>query len=544
MAKNKKHESLSGGDGGSPFLLPSTDMPQDQQEHLTALMSALANGHDQKPPPSQAATDEDGCITVTPKPLFVLKTKDIKSGMKLFINICQSEHLPPSHTQEFIDEQGQPQTGVHMSASIGPVREDFDKKGAPCMALDIVFSDREFGGEEGFGAIEIEKMKNVLQRVAAKSNNEIQPDMDDGTWQMPRLRYKGSTVEPHRIRKKAASRPLVQDASQPSAAPLPRCLQVKASMQPQEPIKETEKPHTSPSDDSRDTTGGVVVSSYNESLGLVELFLYETDYAVSFYDATKLPSPPIPSFSFETTTQEEEEELEGCKALLDELATDTVSAAEAIDAFRYPLFPPVSSAQQPQKGTAIVNWGKMFGQQQKSDAPDTTDSGPSAEEREATRLADELRDMHYWVAFHVKLLKYKVPKASADASKRRPRQIDFREELDIHLSDRRLSVGVKSRGAEDAETDHTTLLSLRFPFPVESCLSRIGWSAGEGLLTVRCPIDSVANQGDDAGSENGTKLVVPDAVAEREGEGEGEGEGELSGGDEIETDGELMDMVF
>ena len=54
-----------------------------------------ANDDNQGPTP-----DEEGGLIVRPQPLFVLKTRDLKSGWKLFVNLCTSEYVRPSSFEQ------------------------------------------------------------------------------------------------------------------------------------------------------------------------------------------------------------------------------------------------------------------------------------------------------------------------------------------------------------------------------------------------------------------------------------------------------------
>ena len=62
-----------------------------------------------------------------------------------------------------------------MSMSIGPLRDDFDRQGSPCLVVDVVFNPEEFeGGQDKHygrrvGMIEVEKLQTMLSGIAHKT---------------------------------------------------------------------------------------------------------------------------------------------------------------------------------------------------------------------------------------------------------------------------------------------------------------------------------------------------------------------------------------
>ena len=79
--------------------------------------------------------DPEGGAMIQPNPGFVVKTKDLKSGTKVFINMTHHDIVEPFEQKPIPEEDqekyGASSTGVRIPLSLGDVREDQDKKGEP-----------------------------------------------------------------------------------------------------------------------------------------------------------------------------------------------------------------------------------------------------------------------------------------------------------------------------------------------------------------------------------------------------------------------------
>ena len=77
--------------------------------------------------------DAEGGAVVQPEKGFVVKTKDVKTGGKVFVNMTQHEWVEPfeqkSIPQGDREQYGGEETGVRIPLSLGNVREENDKKG-------------------------------------------------------------------------------------------------------------------------------------------------------------------------------------------------------------------------------------------------------------------------------------------------------------------------------------------------------------------------------------------------------------------------------
>ena len=74
----------------------------------------------------------------------MVKTKDAKTGGKMFINMTQHEMVDPFEAKA-IDEQtqkehGAGEQGLRIPLSLGDLREESDKKGDPAQVIDVIWA--------------------------------------------------------------------------------------------------------------------------------------------------------------------------------------------------------------------------------------------------------------------------------------------------------------------------------------------------------------------------------------------------------------------
>lgn len=77
--------------------------------------------------------DKEGGAIVQPKEGFVIKTKDLNSGVKIFINITSHDLIEPIGEKSIpaseAAQYGAAETGLRIPLSLGNIREERDKKG-------------------------------------------------------------------------------------------------------------------------------------------------------------------------------------------------------------------------------------------------------------------------------------------------------------------------------------------------------------------------------------------------------------------------------
>lgn len=57
--------------------------------------------------PSPAYLLPSACAQISPRPGFVIKTKLVETGMKVFVNVCQHERIGESGLMKKLDKEGQ-----------------------------------------------------------------------------------------------------------------------------------------------------------------------------------------------------------------------------------------------------------------------------------------------------------------------------------------------------------------------------------------------------------------------------------------------------
>ena len=77
---------------------------------------------------------------VNPEPGFVSKTRSLTNGgAKVFINVCQSEHVDKPGQVEMPEGATAEEVQMRIPLSLGQPREDLDKNGSVCTVYDVVF---------------------------------------------------------------------------------------------------------------------------------------------------------------------------------------------------------------------------------------------------------------------------------------------------------------------------------------------------------------------------------------------------------------------
>lgn len=157
--------------------------------------------------------DHEGGVTTRPEPGFVIKTLDKQAGTKIFINVVASKHVEAPHMKSYTELEGE--EGCRVPLSIGTPVEDFDKKGEPCVTYDVVANPEvvdESSREPSF-------REQVCQLCIAAISQKYKIELD-ARFKLPKIQYKGTTVQLQRIRKKKESQ-IQEMRNAESAAPMP-----------------------------------------------------------------------------------------------------------------------------------------------------------------------------------------------------------------------------------------------------------------------------------------------------------------------------------
>lgn len=146
--------------------------------------------------------DDEGGAVIQPNQGFVIKTKD-STGQKIFINMTYHDLVDKieekSVTAEDAAKYGTSERGVRIPLSLGAVREDNDKKGEPVQVMDFIFAT---------DTIKLaQKDASFRQQIAELAFTYIKQKFDkdlDYRFTVPKMKYKGSTVQYQRIKAKKA----------------------------------------------------------------------------------------------------------------------------------------------------------------------------------------------------------------------------------------------------------------------------------------------------------------------------------------------------
>ena len=152
-----------------------------------------------------------GCAVtfINPTPGYVVKTRNLATSTKVFINICSDSHVgkPTSQAKRVSGNQG---LAWSIPYSTSQPREDIDRGGEKCTVYDVVFHPDTL-----YLAGRDHRMKGLVHSTALDAlESSFQVKCDRNNLKFPRMKFKGAS-RPTLIRKPLddATTPL------PSAAP-------------------------------------------------------------------------------------------------------------------------------------------------------------------------------------------------------------------------------------------------------------------------------------------------------------------------------------
>ena len=152
-------------------------------------------------------------MDIIPDPGFVVKTKNLKSGNKVFINICVSQHLANLSKKTQLMDDGTEQEGINIPMSVGPPRPDKDKSGNSCLVFDMIVNPEvvKDSKEDKTGGFRHFLCEIAIQRIENKYKTQL-----ERRYKLPKLKYKGKPVS-QRIRKETKPAIEVIDPEQAAA---------------------------------------------------------------------------------------------------------------------------------------------------------------------------------------------------------------------------------------------------------------------------------------------------------------------------------------
>eukprot|EP00644_Phytophthora_capsici_P016213 jgi/Phyca11/534846/estExt2_fgenesh1_pg.C_PHYCAscaffold_280100 len=151
------------------------------------------------------ATPEGMYIDVTPG--FVMKTTDVKSKKKVFVNVVFAGEIQEFSEKKKLDDEGKEQEGIHVPLSLGTPHEVKDKKGESSLAFDVAVNTKVV---EDCQADKSGAFRNFVCELAIEYIDQKYKIKLDGRYKLPRLSYRGELPPPkHYIRKTQA--PIIQE---------------------------------------------------------------------------------------------------------------------------------------------------------------------------------------------------------------------------------------------------------------------------------------------------------------------------------------------
>lgn len=161
----------------------------DVEQYLQNYEQMLTQGLE----PQLDVVDAEGGVLVRPDPGFVIKTRDLQSGSKVFLNVVANKHVERPHMKSIEELQGE--QGCRVPMSVGNPVEDFDKKGEPCVSFDLVANPHiveECVKEPAF-------KESVISICMAAVSQKHKVELDQ-RYKLPKMLYKGARVQLQRIR--------------------------------------------------------------------------------------------------------------------------------------------------------------------------------------------------------------------------------------------------------------------------------------------------------------------------------------------------------
>jgi hypothetical protein len=134
--------------------------------------------------------DAEGGVTVQPTPGYVVKTEDIESGQKIFINVCCTDFVEKPH-EKSLPDQGE-EMGIRVPLSVGTGEEDFDKQNSPCVTYDVILNPASIiAGEDD------PNFKHMVVQLCMGSIGQKYKIALNPKYRLPKMKYKyeaGSSV--------------------------------------------------------------------------------------------------------------------------------------------------------------------------------------------------------------------------------------------------------------------------------------------------------------------------------------------------------------
>jgi len=153
---------------------------------------------------------------VVPEPGFVAKTRSFtRQGAKVFINVCQSEHVDPPGEVEPAPGSSGDELPLRIPLALGPPREDLDKDGSVCTVYDVVFHPSTVQSSLADEAFRNLMLQLTLHQIKQKNGDDLS---DDVSFPKVKGNYKGIAPLPQYMRKRGEPTAAQEEAASAAAA--------------------------------------------------------------------------------------------------------------------------------------------------------------------------------------------------------------------------------------------------------------------------------------------------------------------------------------
>jgi hypothetical protein len=153
--------------------------------------------------------DEEGGAVIQPLEGFVVKSKDTASGEKVFVNMTHHSIVEgiteQAVTPEDAAKYGTGERGVRIPLSLGPVREDRDKKGDPVRVFDFIWATDTVRKAQTEAVFRQQMVELAFTYIEQKFGVRL-----DMRFTIPKMKYKGSTIQFQRVKAKKGG-PKIQE---------------------------------------------------------------------------------------------------------------------------------------------------------------------------------------------------------------------------------------------------------------------------------------------------------------------------------------------
>jgi hypothetical protein len=148
--------------------------------------------------------DDEGGAVVQPLAGFVVKTKD-QTGEKVFVNMTHHSILEGMKAQAVTPEDaakyGTAEQGVRIPLSLGPIREDRDKRGDPVRVYDFIWATEVVQRAQKEAVFRQQMVELAFTYVQQKFGSFL-----DLRFTIPKMKYKGDTIQWQRVKAKKGPR--------------------------------------------------------------------------------------------------------------------------------------------------------------------------------------------------------------------------------------------------------------------------------------------------------------------------------------------------